>query len=593
MAKRTISQRIALEGGEAIQKDLRGLGEQGEKAFRDIQAAAAKLKGPGAEFARNMDRARKRVQELGQAFDRVGSRIRNFGAGISVGVTAPLVLLAKRSVDAWNEQVDAIQKVEAALASTSAISGQTSEGLQEMASRLQEVTTYGDEAVLAMQAVLLTFTNIRGERFEQATTAILDMSAALGTSLQSAAIQVGKALNDPLKGVSALAEAGIQFTEQQRAQIKSMVEMGDVAGAQALILGELEVQFGGVAEAMAKTPAGQWTQAMNALGDALEHVGQVLTPYVLRLATAVREAALAFQSLSPEAKTMIVVIAGLAATLGPVLTGIGLMVMGLGGLATGLTAIMGVLAGFVGWLGTLAGAWGVVVVAMEAILALVGAFLTWPVVLGAAFGFLAVTIALHWDEIVAAVTGALDAMSEAAQSALQGIRGWFGSAFDWIRDKARGVLDWITAKLNAMKNLVAGVFSGAGGETAPGFAGGGRVRGPGTATSDSILARLSSGEFVIRASAVQHYGAQIFERLNAMRMPRTLVPGFAGGGLVMPVAGNGGGDGGSYATLNLTIGGEVFGGLMAPRETAERLIRFATAEEGKKAGRRPAWFEGG
>ena len=80
-----------------------------------------------------------------------------------------------------------------------------------------------------------------------------------------------------------------------------------------------------------------------------------------------------------------------------------------------------------------------------------------------------------------------------------------------------------------------------------------------------------------------------------MRMPRTLVPGFAGGGLVAarcrPMAAAGAAA--AYATLNLTIGGEVFGGLMAPRETAERLIRFATSEEQKKAGRRPAWFEGG
>ena len=81
---------------------------------------------------------------------------------------------------------------------------------------------------------------------------------------------------------------------------------------------------------------------------------------------------------------------------------------------------------------------------------------------------------------------------------------------------------------------------------------------------------------------MQHYGAQIFERLNARRMPRTLVPGFAGGGLVVPVPARRRRRGGSYATLNLTIGGEVFGGLMAPRETAERLIRFATPrkEEG-------------
>jgi hypothetical protein len=80
--------------------------------------------------------------------------------------------------------------------------------------------------------------------------------------------------------------------------------------------------------------------------------------------------------------------------------------------------------------------------------------------------------------------------------------------------------------------------SGAAG-AAPSFAGGGQVRGPGTGTSDSILARLSHGEFVIRARAVQHYGAELFERLNAMRMPPnsipTLVPAFAGGGLVVPL----------------------------------------------------------
>jgi hypothetical protein len=119
------------------------------------------------------------------------------------------------------------------------------------------------------------------------------------------------------------------------------------------------------------------------------------------------------------------------------------------------------------------------------------------------------------------------------------------------------------------------------------------VRGPGSTTSDSILARLSRGEFVIKAQAVQHYGAGVFERLNRMTMPRSFVPAFAGGGLVTMPSASAGDSGGGNATVNLTIGNEVFRGLTAPRETAERLIRFATAEETKKAGRRPAWFEGG
>lgn len=131
-------------------QQLAALGEWGEAAFRDVQAAAEKLKRPGADFARNMDAARKRMRELGQEFDKVGTKIRNFGAGISVAITAPLLLAAKEPVTAWNGQVDAIQKVEAALASTKGISKQTSEGLQRMASDLQGITTFGDEAVLSM-----------------------------------------------------------------------------------------------------------------------------------------------------------------------------------------------------------------------------------------------------------------------------------------------------------------------------------------------------------------------------------------------------------------------------------------------------------
>ena len=230
----------------------------------------------------------------------------------------------------------------------------------------------------------------------------------------------------------------------------------------------------------------------------------------------------------------------MVAVLGPILTGIGLMVQGLGGLATGFAGIMGLVARFTGVLVSLAGGWNIVVVAMRGILALVGGMLSWPVALGAAFGVLVVTVAQHWDAIVATITGALDAVQDAAQSATDAIQDWFGSAFDWIADKIESVLDWAAEKLEAIKALVQSVFSGGGGGSgsgAPGFAGGGRVRGPGTGTSDSILARLSTGEFVIRARAVQHYGAQVFERLNRMTMPRTLVPAFAGGGLVAADAG--------------------------------------------------------
>lgn len=61
----------------------------------------------------------------------------------------------------------------------------------------------------------------------------------------------------------------------------------------------------------------------------------------------------------------------------------------------------------------------------------------------------------------------------------------------------------------------------------PQFATGGILRGPGTGTSDSILARLSNGEGVINARAVQYYGADLIHQLNNLRTPR-----FATGGVM-------------------------------------------------------------
>ncbi|WP_299589739.1 hypothetical protein, partial [uncultured Microbulbifer sp.] len=132
----------------------------------------------------------------------------------------------------------------------------SSEELQNLAGTMQQLTTFGDEAVMEMEALLLTFTNIQGEVFKRATPAILDMSVAMGTDLRSSAVQLGKALNDPIKGISALSRTGIQFTDAQKSTIEALVESGRTAEAQGLILEELEKQFGGAAEAAADTFGG-------------------------------------------------------------------------------------------------------------------------------------------------------------------------------------------------------------------------------------------------------------------------------------------------------------------------------------------------
>jgi len=190
------------------------------------------------------------------------------GAAIA-GVTA----YAKKAEAAWEEQTIAIAKLNTVLKSTGADAWTSSDALQDMASSLQKTTLYGDETITSMQAVLLGFRSIKGDNFEEATKAILDMSTVMKQDLQSSAQQVGKALDDPIGGITALSRVGFVFTEQQKAMIKTFEETNQHEKAQKIILDELNKAFGGAATAAADASNGQ-IQLSNAVGDVNEEVGR-------------------------------------------------------------------------------------------------------------------------------------------------------------------------------------------------------------------------------------------------------------------------------------------------------------------------------
>lgn len=181
----------------------------------------------------------------------------------------------QKPIDLAIEQARVEAQLDAVLRSTSEAAGLNAEQLKAMASEMQGVTTFGDEAIIGMQNLLLTFTNIGGEGgiFERTTKVALDVATAMGMDLKSSALQLGKALNDPATGLSMLTRVGITFSEEQKEVIKQLQATGDMAGAQTVILEELERQFGGSAEAAADTFGGAMTQVQNALGDVMEALG--------------------------------------------------------------------------------------------------------------------------------------------------------------------------------------------------------------------------------------------------------------------------------------------------------------------------------
>lgn len=269
------------------------------------------------QFSTQMSNAQRDMQKFGK-------QMQSIGKGLTIGVTAPIVALGYKSVEAFDKQAKALAQVEAGVISTGKAAGYTAEQLQKMASDLQNNTIFGDEEILqGVTAQLLTFTNIAGNEFERTQQAALDLATRLDGDIKSAAIQLGKALNDPVANLSALSRSGIQFSKDQKATINALVETNNLAEAQTIILNELEKQYGGAAAAAAKAGTGSFKQLSNILGDITEEFGKIITEALIPFVKKIKEVALSFQNLDSETKKIIVVLGSLAAAIGPVLTVLG------------------------------------------------------------------------------------------------------------------------------------------------------------------------------------------------------------------------------------------------------------------------------
>lgn len=253
---------------------------------REVRVA---ILGDARDFSRAVDSADRDASRLDGAFGRITSGAGRMAQNIALGAGAAVVAggaLAMSFVRAAEESAQVTRQTEAVLQSMGATAWTTADAVAALSTRLSNQTGIDDELIQSGQNVLLTFGEVQNrigegnDIFDRATQAALDMSVALGTDMSSAAMSVGRALNDPIRGLTALRRSGIQFTAQQEEQIRAMVEAGDVAGAQRVMLGELERQFGGSAEAQATA-----SQRLSTMwGNLQEDLGERLLPTFERVA---------------------------------------------------------------------------------------------------------------------------------------------------------------------------------------------------------------------------------------------------------------------------------------------------------------------
>lgn len=212
------------------------------------------------------------VKDMESAMDKAkGSSMVLMGAvtGAALGVIA----LGGNAVSQLGEIERIAAQTDAVIKSTGGVANVTADEIATMAVEMQYLTSVEHEAIRKGANLLLTFTNIKNEVgegndiFNRSTQLMTDLSVAMGVDTKGAATMLGKALNDPTTGMTALSRVGVSFTEEQKEQVKALQESGDMLGAQKVILNELEVQYGGSAEALGGTFVGQLTMAKMAFDD--------------------------------------------------------------------------------------------------------------------------------------------------------------------------------------------------------------------------------------------------------------------------------------------------------------------------------------
>ena len=215
--------------------------------------------------------------------------VKSFGVALSAalgpiaGITTGLALVGK-TITVFSDRQRDVAVLTNGLKNLGLQGTPALDALQQSADKLGKTTLFDQEQFTRGYALLTSFRQIGVSSYERVATAAADLAQTTGQDLNSALLQLSKALEDPARRVTDLSRSGTVFTEQQKEQIRVLQESGDILGAQAIILGEIEKQYGGAAEAAGS--AG-FAGAMDSLGEAtrdlMEQLGENLVPMLTKL----------------------------------------------------------------------------------------------------------------------------------------------------------------------------------------------------------------------------------------------------------------------------------------------------------------------
>jgi hypothetical protein len=238
------------------------------------------------ELSKTTAVASRDLKKLGKTATSVGKGINKAFGGLGVGLGfAALGNTLKTAVVGFEKAQIASKKLDNVL--TSMGFGAASKRVDDYAESLQNQVYVDADVIKSAQTKLATFSEltksvgIAGGAFDRATVASLDLAAVFGGDASSQAVALGKALQDPIKGITALSRQGVTFTKEEKAKIKTLVETNRTLEAQDLILSTIEQQVGGTA----KAGASEFTKLQLIFDSMLDTIGESLLPILEEFST--------------------------------------------------------------------------------------------------------------------------------------------------------------------------------------------------------------------------------------------------------------------------------------------------------------------
>lgn len=276
MTERNLAIRLTVLDGGKVKAELREVGEAGEKSLKKIELAGQ----PASKSLLAMNAAANDVKGsvvgLTGNLGPFGSALGAIGPiGLAVGAALAVVTLGlKSALQHASEGEQSFNRLQAVLRATGNTTGLSGKQIAEFADKIESSTLATAEQVQDAAGVMATFRSVTGETFTRAMTLAQDMSAVFGTDLRGSVTQLGKALENPAEGLTALRRVGIMFTDSQKELIQTLVDTGKQAEAQKIILDALESKVGGAGAAEATGLVGATNRLSDAWSNLLKDIGQ-------------------------------------------------------------------------------------------------------------------------------------------------------------------------------------------------------------------------------------------------------------------------------------------------------------------------------